>query len=97
MSDKELILQILKEHAKELSDKYTVRKIGVFGGYAKGCADESNDVDIYAEFDAPKFHNIAGAWNMLEGALGKKVDMFYPHKYMRESLYNSIREEVVFG
>ncbi len=97
MKGKEQILQILKEHHKELEERYSVRKIGVFGSYARGCADESSDIDIYVEFDAPKFRNIAGAWNKLESLLGKKVDMFYPHKNMRESLYQNIQREVVFG
>jgi len=57
-----------------------MRKIGIFGSYAKGCADESSTIDIYTEFDAPKFHNIIGAWNALKSMLGKKVDMFYPCK-----------------
>lgn len=96
MSDKEQILQTLKEHRKELEERYSIRKIGIFGSYAKGCADESSDIDIYAEFDTPKFRNITGAWNKLENLLGKKVDMFYPHKNMRESLYQNIQREVVF-
>jgi len=96
VGDREQILRILKEHSEELKERYSIRKVGIFGSYAKGCADESSDIDIYAEFDTPKFHNIAGAWNTLERLLGKKVDMFYPHKNMRESLYQNIQRGVVF-
>lgn len=97
MESKEQILKLLKEHSEELRERYSVRKVGIFGSYAKGYADESSDIDIYAEFDTPKFHNIAGTWNMLERLLGKKVDMFYPHKNMRESLCENIQREIVFG
>ncbi len=47
--------------------------------------------------DILNFRNIAGAWNYLEEAFGKKVDLFYSHKNMRPSLKESIENEVIYG
>jgi predicted nucleotidyltransferase len=94
---KDEILHFLKTHQNELKEKYTLIKIGLFGSYAKDCATENSDIDLYAEFEEKKFRNIAGAWNYLEESLGKKIDLFYPHKNMRASLKESIESEVIYG
>ena len=91
------ILNFLKTHQDELKEKYTLVRIGLFGSYAKNKADKESDIDLYAEFEEKKFRNIAGAWNYLEEAFGKKVDLFYPHKDMRPSLKKSIEDEVIYG
>jgi len=97
MLTRESILKTLSLHSEEFKTQYGLKRIGIFGSYAKGCADESSDIDIYAEFETPKFHNVASVWNTLESTFGKKVDLFYPHKNMRESLHQNIQKEVVFG
>ena len=89
------ILNFLKTHQDELKEKYSLVTIGLFGSYAKDTACEDSDIDLYAEFEEKKFRNIAGAWNYLEEAFGKKVDLFYPHKNMRPSLKESIEKEVI--
>ncbi len=86
-----------EQNLHTLKEQYSICEVWIFGSYAKGCADESSNIDIYAEFDAPKFNNITAAWNMLESLLGKKVCLFYPHKNMGESLCQNIQREVVFG
>jgi predicted nucleotidyltransferase len=91
------ILTLLKNSQDELKNRFSIVKIGLFGSYAKDCADDSSDIDIYAEFENKKFKNIAGAWNFLEDKLEKKIDLFYPHKNMRETLKKSIESEVVYG
>jgi len=91
------ILYFLKTHQKELKEKYTLVNIGLFGSYARDTATDDSDIDLYAEFENKKFKNIAGAWNYLEEAFGKKIDLFYPHKNMRRSLKESIEKEVLYG
>ena len=79
--EKDDILHFLMTHKSELTQKYS----------------KESDIDIYAVFKEKKFRNVAGAWNYLEQSFGKKVDLFYPHKEMRESLKQSIEKEVVYG
>jgi len=94
---KAYILDFLKTHKNELKQQYGLLEIGLFGSYAKGTENENSDIDLYAEFKDKKFKNIAGAWNYLELELGKKIDLFYPHKNMRPSLKESIENEVIYG
>jgi len=45
------VVEVLRHHKKELSEKYGVREIGVFGSYVRGEQAETSDVDILVEFD----------------------------------------------
>ena len=94
--NKDDILHFLHNHKHELMEKYSIVRIGLFGSYAKGTATEESDIDIYAEFKEKKFRNITGAWNYLESALGKKIDLFYPHNNMRSNLKKNIEEDVIY-
>ena len=94
---KKYILNFLKTHENELREKYSIVKVGLFGSYATGEETDESDIDLYAEFKDKKFKNIAGVWNYLEKELGKKIDLFYPHKNMRPSLKESIENEVIYG
>jgi len=94
---KAYILNFFKTHQSELKEKYSIIKFGLFGSYATGKATSESDIDLYIEFENKKFKNIAGAWNYLEKAFGKKIDLFYPHKNMRPSLRESIENEVIYG
>jgi len=91
------IIYFLKTHQEELKERYSLVKIGLFGSYAKDQATQESDIDLYAEFEEKKFKNIAGAWNYLEAALGKKIDLVYFHKNMRPSLKESIERDVIYG
>jgi len=95
--NKVYILNFLKEHKKELKENFGLVRIGLFGSYAKDMANDESDIDIYVEFKDKNFKNIAGLWNYLEEQFSKKVDLFYIHNNMRESLKNSIEKEVIYG
>ena len=91
------ILNFLDTHKDELRDKYSLVKVGLFGSYAKDLANEESDIDLYVEFENKSFKNVARVWNYFEEHLGKKIDLFYPHKNMRKSLKESIESEVIYG
>jgi predicted nucleotidyltransferase len=97
MLKREEILKILKNNKTHLKMNYGIIKIGIFGSHARDCATEKSDIDIYAEFEANNFRNIAGAWNYLEKQLGTGVDFVHFHKNMRESLKKNIQNEIIYG
>ena len=47
------IKEALKKHKPELSDKYHVSQIGVFGSYVRDEQTSQSDVDILVDFSAP--------------------------------------------
>ncbi|MCI0387251.1 MAG: nucleotidyltransferase domain-containing protein [Acidobacteria bacterium] len=53
MLTKEKIMELLRENYPHLAAEYGVKKIGLFGSFAKGLANEASDVDVIVEFDRP--------------------------------------------
>jgi len=90
------IFNFLNTNKNELRDNFSLIHIGLFGSYAKDTATNESDIDLYAEFEIKKFKNIAGAWNFIENGLGAKIDLFYPHKNMRQALKKNIEKEVIY-
>lgn len=73
------ILNILKRHENEIKEKYHVKRIGLFGSYAKGLQNEENNVDVLVEFVKPTFDNFIELTFYLEDLFGKKVDLLTPN------------------
>ena len=55
-----------------IAERYRLKKLSLFGSYARGEASESSDIDFYAEFGLFRLGNLQ---NDLEDALRKKVDI----------------------
>ena len=49
--DRNQILTILKDHKKDISHRYHLKKIGIFGSYARQEETVASDLDILIEFD----------------------------------------------
>jgi uncharacterized protein len=89
IADKDLtgkeILDILREH-RDILNKYKVKRIGLFGSYAKGDQRRKSDIDLLVEFDMTAFdENFRGLFDnfmdlssYLENLFGKKVDILTP-------------------
>ena len=93
---REEILNFIRVHRILLEKKYAVRKIGLFGSYAKGTPTEKSDIDLYVVFSKKKLDNMTGLWLYLEKAFGKKVDMIYEHPRLRQGLKKQIESEVLY-
>ena len=91
------ILNFLKKEKTFLKEKFKVKKIGLFGSYAKNVENEKSDIDIYVEFYEKNFDNISGLWVYLETKLNKKVDLYYPHKFSNKFILDEIKKEVIYG
>ena len=66
----------LKTHKDELKGKYSLVKIGLFGSYARGEAEEESDVDIaIISMKEKNYFTLISAMQYLEEKLHKKVDL----------------------
>jgi predicted nucleotidyltransferase len=70
----ELIFSILRQHI-DILRKLSVRKIGLFGSFARGEQRRRSDIDFLVEFEKPTFDNFMDLVFSLEKLLGKKVDI----------------------
>jgi predicted nucleotidyltransferase len=96
---KEKITEILHENYPYLAAEYGVRRIGLFGSYAKDTATDTSDVDIVVEFDRPIGFRFAEFAEYLESLLGKRVDVLTPggiRGIRIERIARSIEENIVY-
>jgi len=93
---KQQILQILKEKKSYIQQKYAIKKIGLFGSYAKNKNSDKSDVDIFVEME-PSLSNILALKELLEKDLNKKVDLVRLRKNMNPYLKKRILEEGIYA
>ncbi|KUH34217.1 DNA polymerase III subunit beta [Thermococcus celericrescens] len=85
------VQKILRAHRKELSEKYCVKRIGVFGSYSRNEQREDSDVDIFVEFERPvRMITFLRLQEYLEELLGVKVDLV-----TKGALKRRIRERIL--
>jgi uncharacterized protein len=92
------IRKILKEHKEEVSRKYRVNEIGIFGSIVRGEQKKRSDIDILVEFDEENIPGLLKFIEMeryLEKILRKKVDLVRKGG-IRPELRDIILKEVVY-
>ncbi|MBI2305470.1 MAG: nucleotidyltransferase family protein [Chloroflexi bacterium] len=78
MLTRDKIVQVLQREQDYLAAEFGVCKVGLFGSYAKGQADETSDIDILVEFERPIGFRFLEFVDYLEAVLGRKVDVLTP-------------------
>jgi predicted nucleotidyltransferase len=99
MLTRETIIKVLKENYPYMAAEYGVKRIGLFGSYAKNQPSETSDVDIVVEFDRPIGFRFAEFAEYLEDLLGKNVDVLTPagiEGIRVERIARSIQESTVY-
>ncbi|MGD8667931.1 MAG: nucleotidyltransferase family protein [Desulfobacterales bacterium] len=94
--DKAAVLSILKEKQSEIAGRFSVRRIGLFGSFARGEAGPDSDVDILVEFNKPTFDNYMDLKFYLEEVLNHPVDLVI-HDTVKPRLKPIIEKEVVYA
>jgi predicted nucleotidyltransferase len=90
------IKEIIAGHRLELTERYKVKDIGIFGSYVKDQQKETSDVDVLVEFEEPvSLLGLVSAENYLSELLGIKVDLV-PRKDIRPELKERILKEAVY-
>ncbi len=93
-SNKDRVVSILREHARELREAGIVR-LSLFGSVARG--EPGNDVDLMAEFDTSRhltLLDMVGLENKLAELLGAPVDLA-PAKMLKEPVRERAAREAV--
>ena len=75
MKSTEEILTILDHKKPELERRFGVRRIGLYGSYARGTQTEKSGIDLVVELKEPKFDALAGLYIYMELVLGNEVDI----------------------
>ena len=94
--DKDDILQVIREIHSELASRFTVRRIGVFGSFAKGVEGTESDVDIIVELAKPTFDNYMDLKFCLEDVLKRPVDLVMADT-VKPRIKPIIEQEVIYA
>ena len=85
------IQNILTELKPELTDKYHVSQLGIFGSYARGDYNSASDIDIIVEYSQkPSLFGLIELQDYLSDRLQMKVDLV-----TKDGLKPQIKEKIL--
>lgn len=74
--DKVETLKLLTLHGPEIRERFSVKRLALFGSVARDDASEESDVDVLVEFEGPStFDGYFGLKFYLEDLFGRDVDL----------------------
>jgi predicted nucleotidyltransferase len=91
-------ISTLKEHEQFIRKKFGVRRIGIFGSFARGEEKEDSDLDVLVVFEEGQktFDNYMDLKFYLEDLYGREVDLV-TEKALKPQLKNIIMKDVVYA
>lgn len=91
-------LKLMREHEDEIKERFGVKKIGIFGSFARGESLDKSDVDVLVEFIEGKktFNNYMELKFYLEELFGRDVDLVIETS-IKPRLKNNIVREAVYA
>ena len=90
------VVQRIAGLRRELSERFTVKRIGVFGAFARGDAGPESDVDIIVELAEPTFDHYMDLKFRLEEVLARPVDLVIADT-VKPRLKPIIEQEVIYA
>jgi predicted nucleotidyltransferase len=73
------VIEILRSYEPEIRKIFCVKRIDIFGSFARGEQKDTSDVDILVEFEKPTFDNFMNLAFFLEDLFQRKVDLVTPN------------------
>ena len=92
---REQVLNVLREHKKELEEQYGITRLGIFGSVARDEAVDSSDVDVVVEMKPDLFARVS-LKEELETILKTKVDVVRYWRRMNHYLKRRIDREAYY-
>ena len=93
---KKTVVDILEAEIPYIMREYQVKKIGVFGSYAREEQTERSDIDLLVEFSKPiSFFSLFELEDYLKDKLGVRVEIVTPGA-LKEILIPIVMKEVIY-
>ncbi len=95
MRSKEEVLSLLSQNKPSLEKRFKVKRIGLFGSYARGEQTENSDVDILVEVDPSIGLEFIALADSIEHLLGTKIDLV-SHRALKPRAKQHIERELIY-
>lgn len=95
MTELHSIKQILTQLKPELTEKYFVNSIGLFGSIVRNDFTDNSDVDIIVDFSKPIGIEFIDLADYIESKLSKKVDLV-SRNGIKPKYFNQIESEIIY-
>ena len=91
------ILSFLKENKDFFQREFHISKLGLFGSYARGDADEESDIDILIDFDdeADIFEAKLMIKELIQRQFNREADICR-EKYLKPYVRDEILREAIY-
>jgi predicted nucleotidyltransferase len=96
MKDRDEALEILRRCKDELSERYGITALGIFGSVARGQQKGTSDVDVVVQMREPNLFVLVHVKEELEEALHEHVDIVHYRERMNKFLKRRIDQEAVY-
>lgn len=93
---KDEIINYIQTHKPEFIENFGVKKIGLFGSYARGENYEGSDIDIVVDLEKPDMFYLIGVKQSIEEAFGVRVDIIRLRDGMNQLLRNRIERDAIY-
>jgi predicted nucleotidyltransferase len=93
---REDIINFISAHKAKFQQEFGVKRIGLFGSYARGDVRDESDIDIVVEIEKPDLFYLIGIKQAIEEALGSKVDIIRLREKMNQTLRSRIERDVIY-
>lgn len=85
------VLNDIKKNKPELKKRFNVKRIGIFGSYARGDYRKDSDLDVLIELNKPLgIFGLMELEDYLGSLIGKKIDLV-----TKNTLKSAIKEKVL--
>jgi len=89
------IQNTLKKMKPELTAKYSVNSIGLFGSVVRNDFNENSDIDVIVDFSKPIGIEFIDLANYLEKVFKRKIDLV-SKKGIKERYFREIEGEIIY-
>jgi hypothetical protein len=93
---KEDILIYLRNNKKYLRKEFGIKKIALFGSYARDEAKKRSDIDLLIEVKEKDFKNRYLLKELLKNEFNKEIDVFY-YDTLRKFIKNNVQEDLIYA
>jgi len=91
----DLIINELRQLKPELSIRFHVKKIGLFGSVTRTDFNEHSDIDLIVDFNKPVGVEFIELADFLETKFKRKVDLV-SRKGIKDRLFEEIKNEIKY-